>query len=107
MSFQSWITATAKALLRPSPISTPPRPRHPITSLVPSRPLDAESPPTPTHPDLSLVMKHWHLHQKNSPGESWPQFIRALEFRHAFFAQERRECAAKLAQLSARPRFQP
>jgi hypothetical protein len=74
---------------------------------VPSRPLDAEAPPTPAHPDLSLVMKHWHLHQKNSPGESWPQFIRALEFRHAFFAQERRERAAKLAQLSARPRFQP
>lgn len=103
MTFRNHVLRAVTALL---PTRTPvsyPVPRGPITSLKPLVP-DTGTPPAPSHPDLALVMQHWHLHQKNFPGESWSEFIRSLEMRHAFFADERRERVTKLNRLIARTR---
>jgi hypothetical protein len=107
MSLRTWIKASAKAL-RPDPPPAQTVPDQPVTALAPSKPFQpAAAPHLPPHPDLALVMQHWRAHQRKFPSGSWPQFIRILENRHAFFREERVERQAKLAALQAQPRFTP
>lgn len=47
------------------------------------------------------------MHLRHHPGLTWRQFLDILERRHVFFAEERRDREAKLAQLNARDRFTP
>ncbi len=79
----------------------------PQTTLVPSPAFDPTSTPQPPHPDLPLVMQEFHIHRQHTPNLTWPDFLRLLERRHRFFAEERAEREAKLATLLAAPRFTP
>lgn len=52
-------------------------------------------------------MQEFHIHRQHTPNLTWPDFLRLLERRHRFFAEERAEREAKLATLLAAPRFTP
>lgn len=82
-------------------------PRGPVTGLKPFAPdLGLPSAPVPTT-DVALVLQHFRQHQGNTPELTWPEFLRILESRHRFFAEERAEREAKLANLIAATRTVP
>lgn len=73
-----------------------------VPSLPPTPPLDAPRPPLQASAaELALVRENWNAHRRNTPELTAREFLRILEDRHRFFAEERREREIKLAKLHA------
>jgi len=74
-------TSPLKPMLQPTPFVIP------------------DQPPAPPHPDLVLVRATFALHERHNPGLTWSSFMTLLVERHRFFATERQEREARLAEL--------
>lgn len=65
-------------------------------------PLDATLPAPAADPaDLALIRENWNVHLRHRPSMTAHEFLRILEDRHRFFAEERRDREIKLAKLHA------
>ena len=59
----------------------------------------APAPIVPPHPDDALVRAEWIRIETIYPGMSWPEFLRRLEHRYRFFAEERDARTRRLASI--------
>lgn len=81
----------------PAPVLPPSLPALAPTPLFDPR--AAPRPPPVPSMDVERVRNSWNAHLTHNPGMSAAQFLRILEDRYRFFAEERMERQMKLAAL--------